>query len=1110
MSEKKNTDKDIKYTICTLDAAKLVRNYERLNGRFDLNDTYIRKSILKSGGLHSGCALFDQIMFSREKVYQQKAEPQDLTRDLLYLDFGYGISGIEEETRQLIENGFELKYQDSSDYIKYCPFEKSASMSRNNVISFINEALFEEVDRRLGLDIDWTSIRLKPAKYYAYRGLYMTDGVRIELADDRADKTDSNQAGCELQKPVLNEKTVLVLKYDEFDLQNIDAISIDQSKRKENEIEVSAENVIHKNNIRITPYDGEGLISPAYAELLRGQLKVRKGTKATSFQIRMPFTKGMLHEVDFKKFILCEFLGKTYQEFACLSRDEVNEEIRRYDLKIKDAFGIGRSLADAEIILTDSMFKSWKWLKGYVSEEDPMIYFFRKMHEYNHSLYIAGTNAVLSSGSRVRFNYQFFSTLDLDAAEFDDLVQKHIIEIKALRSDVKAAVNALVNHMTEAAEDAQDEDDINLKPPKNWEEALSLNNAFLNDPKIREEIKRVENSRTRGIMKGQIYVDGTLKYLSMDLLGMLYDIADRCGLKPPCREGESEKTVADLQSANTLHSDRFYMSPEVPYMKGGERIRLDHNAYYGILRNPHLSRNEQCALRPYISDLYNKYFGHLRGILMTGYRSEVPAALSGADFDGDMVKVVFDDAINEAILRGVYEKKGKSYIRRLPFVCIPGLEQVEKNVGRRISFEDIRDTFSSRVGQISNKAVEISRIEYDPDGEVNVPENSAALCTIATGLEIDAVKTGVSPDLSDLEKLTGRDRSGFMNAVRSFKKYSEDENINSSTLHGRYNGKTGKAEVYYRKYGDEHTVFSVDDEPRMNIDRLTRFFIGQLEEKRGQFNYQNRKDHCFEFETEEDWREKTREQYSNEIALLRPVIGAYRKLLSDTYKSERQFSEGFKYKGHVLTLLKQHYDFEIDNLAGEHIPEAADLAYAYLLNLLNLPDEADDTISRMKDSRWQFVPTYEERLAKLNGILDGEEAPDEAAVKVLCDTYDNGYLLLSYILEDTRKQINIEYDESLPPEDRYSIFRRDYDKQFYKELYKESFGSLAKATASDWKQAAGDFCRKRVSEIFDGDLRAAVKCTVALDRGNGCMDESHRFLWGVFHTEDIMSVIYRG
>ena len=75
----------------------------------------------------------------------------------------------------------------------------------------------------------------------------------------------------------------------------------------------------------------------------------------------------------------------------------------------------------------------------------------------------------------------------------------------------------------------------------------------------------------------------------------------------------------------------------------------DDEKWFALLRSPHLSKNELAMMRPFIpnkNDLHRKYFGHLKGIIMVSYYSNVPLVLAGADFDGDLVKIINDEDIN--------------------------------------------------------------------------------------------------------------------------------------------------------------------------------------------------------------------------------------------------------------------------------------------------------------------------------------------------------------------------------------------------------------------------------------------------------------------------------
>ena len=67
-------------------------------------------------------------------------------------------------------------------------------------------------------------------------------------------------------------------------------------------------------------------------------------------------------------------------------------------------------------------------------------------------------------------------------------------------------------------------------------------------------------------------------------------------------------------------------------------------------------------------------------------------------------------------------------------------------------FVTVRDTFSSRVGQICNAAFDRSIIAYDENSDAEERERcrqQTEVLSILTGLEIDSAKSGVKPDLSE-------------------------------------------------------------------------------------------------------------------------------------------------------------------------------------------------------------------------------------------------------------------------------------------------------------------------------------------------------------------------
>lgn len=207
---------------------------------------------------------------------------------------------------------------------RFVPFDKSGNMSRKSMISFIDRDLREEVDRRLQLDLDFSKIALIPSKYFAYRGLYLSTGLRIED-----------------EKLTLDETSIIVVRDKKVKSEPASfyrsALFGNQEKKPD-------------ESQTLIAFDGEGLICPAYAWLVNKsmdeQLGSTKRAAAHSFQIRMPFTKGMLHEVDFSRFFGTYF--------------GLDEQLPLY---IKDVFDIPRDLRKAKIILTESMFKCKGWLR---------------------------------------------------------------------------------------------------------------------------------------------------------------------------------------------------------------------------------------------------------------------------------------------------------------------------------------------------------------------------------------------------------------------------------------------------------------------------------------------------------------------------------------------------------------------------------------------------------------------------------------------------------------------------------------------------------------------------------------------------------------------------
>ena len=135
--------------------------------------------------------------------------------------------------------------------------------------------------------------------------------------------------------------------------------------------------------------------------------------------------------------------------------------------------------------------------------------------------------------------------------------------------------------------------------------------------------------------------------------------------------------------------------------------------------------------------------------------SLIAERLGGADYDGDMVKVIYEPVICESIAshyKAAAEKTMDNFSNRnnLPLLSIPTAELIHNAHDWYASFDAIRNTFSSRVGD-TNAALDRSMLAYDESLDEKIREQNrkeTETLAILTGLEIDSAKSGVKPDLS--------------------------------------------------------------------------------------------------------------------------------------------------------------------------------------------------------------------------------------------------------------------------------------------------------------------------------------------------------------------------
>ena len=196
-----------------------------------------------------------------------------------------------------------------------------------------------------------------------------------------------------------------------------------------------------------------------------------------------------------------------------------------------------------------------------------------------------------------------------------------------------------------------------------------------------------------------------------------------------------------------------------------------------LLRNPHIVKNEEVVVTPPYREAFirRRYLSHLRGVVMVEPWSLIAERLGGADYDGDMVKVIYEPVICESIASHYKAATRKSEDRfsnrnNLPLLSIPTAEpQLRDANDLHARFEAVKSTFSSRVGQISNAALDRSMLAYDESLDDEIREQNrkeTETLAILTGLEIDSAKSGIKPDLSAYLNTDDKPRSQYLKYKR--------------------------------------------------------------------------------------------------------------------------------------------------------------------------------------------------------------------------------------------------------------------------------------------------------------------------------------------------------
>ena len=927
----------------------------------------------------------------------------DLSDVIFYMDFSgiFDRSGarkkhlIRQEKAKALFRPEGVSLDLGSGAHRYLAFERSGSMSRQARLSFIREDFYDTVCRRIMMDMTIGDCQL--SKLYAYNGLMLSSGIRIDGID-----IDRPHRVVVIDNPTRTERNVSVITVEDDGTQS--------STRKYHRVE-------KKEDIKITCFDGEGLISKEYARVVDEKLCGKK--VHTSFQIRMPYVKGMLHEVDFKDFLtLC-------------GTDTIT-----------DLWGMEHSVRDVDVILTKSMFKGYGWLNGSGMSWEDYWAVFRK---YRHALYI--TNVSKEKPEKTtELNYQFLNTVSLKADEFrpadlpdgwdhspeEDprnwLTKQTELAYYSFCADESFRQNYFLEKLERVSwwERHQGKDQILAA-------VLKKNPRFINEPVYAKRLEDEADKIVEQYAVGRLIVAGDNRYLSGDLLDFLAFLLPTV---PPRKRRQR-------MFYSTVMTDHFpessFYAPQAAYA---------HDDACTLLRNPHIARNEELQLSFYDAKEERKqmrhyYFGHLTDVVMVDSNMLAAERLGGADYDGDMIKTISDPILNACVRRNYnlyrYEKhKSLTNTENIPLLMIPTAQPQIRNADDwEARFETVRSTFSSRVGQICNAALDRSIIAYnensDAEERARCREETETLA-ILTGLEIDSAKSGIRPDLDEYLTHKTVKRSAFL----KYKTLVEDAETRRAWYEPTH---AAKVKAFFKK---------VDwDEVDSNVERLP-YLAQQLKKNTPRIKAKPTKDEeLFSFAAQQpDWREQLD---SDKLAAVAALLQDYDACLSRIRTCRVPLKEK-KRKSDVERILYAR---------GQEDAYDPDELYALFGSLP--PEKVSALLHAMREQAWHLMDEDARERFLREWLPEFEDIYD-----LLTDFRFGGYRILGDIVCDME-------DENIGREKK-QLFRESDSKAFTATM--RAFAD--KSASRSYRDAVTAKCRELLTTIVRPTL--AVRYVVALGR----------------------------
>lgn len=498
----------------------------------------------------------------------------------------HGVTSCTDAVKHVVAEGIVI------DGRRFLFGERSASMTRNGIFSFIDADIFDELTERITMGFHPEKEVL--SKYYAYRGLAFSSCHCLEKWAHNMPK----MIVVPDRMVTIKDQRIRYLYDSKSTLTNESGVPFEWTQKDIAET---------TTDITINAFDGCGLIHPDLAQEVADM--IGSNSPVTSFIFRGPFIKGCLHAVDYRAFFAENGIGY-----------------------IEDVWHRWHSTDSKMIILTESMVKAIKLLRVYGDGRDWDRYL-DLIDKYDWTVGVAKYNFSFDEEPiYTRMNYQILQDLDLPYAEFAKLADESKRWAERIMDGDPLFTYAFLGLTADRC-----------NPVSAYAKAALKDPQMLNEPNVRKYLRDSLSKYIDEFKCGKLWAKCGFKFLVPDLI-MLMEHIGGLPLKGCLEPGEFYSRDADgaFEGTHLIERNPHICRSEHALMTA--KVSPDIDRYFG-----HMSNIAMVNSKSLIAQRLNgaDFDGDLvlvakNEIMFKGVHSDLPIVL---DIDDKITALVEPDTV---------------------------------------------------------------------------------------------------------------------------------------------------------------------------------------------------------------------------------------------------------------------------------------------------------------------------------------------------------------------------------------------------------------------------------------------------------------------------------